>query len=193
MISKAYEILKDPISRQLYDLGKITSLNPHSRGREGNVTYEEFYSSKSGASYPSYYYNQWSEVETREENKSYKSKLEGVMLKMSLVLGAVLLYDIWRERRRKKKKQSVIDSETQKVAVGPLVFESPLVFVRDRPVDPAKLQEEMKRKQFRIKYENPKPRVSSQINRTRSKSKSETKVVELDQFMDNRKDKVIRE
>jgi len=63
--------------------------------------------------------------------------------------------------------------------------------VRDRPIDPMKLQEEMKRKGFRIEYEDQKPRTPNPHRKSRNKSHSETKVLDFNDFLEKRKDKVI--
>jgi len=189
-ISKAYEILRDPVSRQVYDLNKLTG-NLDTVTKQRNTTYEEYYTSNTA----SYYNNEWYGSEIRQHNGTVtgryheKSKFEGVLFKLSVALGVYFLYDLWQNEKKKRKKQKVIDSESQKVAVGPLVFESPLVFVRDRPIDPIKLQEEMKRKGFRIEYEDQKPRASNSHRKSRNKSHSETKVLDFNDFLEKRKDK----
>ena len=114
-----------------------------------------------------------------------------ILTKISMIIAGIALYNFGS--KPKKRKAELTDAQKAnaigKNAVGELVYESPLVFVREKPVDPAKLQEEMRQKQFRIEYvEPPKPKNAS-VKKFKVNSKSEgisgssSKVIGLKEFM----------
>lgn len=194
-ITKAYETLKNPLSRQIYDLDKTD----HSFTQEYET--KKYNESNSEASF---YNENTSDVSTMSEEKPRYgnavamnnnahggSILKDALTKISVIIAGIVLYKIWSKPKKRRGELSNVQKANAigKNAVGELVYESPLVFVRDKPVDPAKLQEEMKQKQFRIEYVEPPKSKSASAKKFRVKTKNDgshvstSRVIGLEEFM----------
>lgn len=145
VIAKAYETLKDPITRQIYDLSKS---NPHFNNEnqgehEGSTPYSKYYGAneQDGRSKEAYYNNKWygygqkkaSEDTLRDEysdirtNMSKTTLLDNMLFRAGLVVGIIILYD-GLQRYKKSRHNQFVDTQRE-VLNESGAFGSPLVFV----------------------------------------------------------------
>lgn len=180
--------MKNPLSRQIYDLHKTD----HSFAQEYETKYHQ--QSSSGQTSDNENTNEISTMNygnTVAVNYNSSQGSSTILSKIGVIIAGIVLYNFWS--KPKKRKGELTDAQKAnaigKNAVGELVYESPLVFVRDKPVDPAKLQEEMRQKQFRIEYVEPPKSKSTSAKKFRVNSKSEgisgssSRVIGLEEFM----------
>ncbi len=66
------------------------------------------------------------------------SIFESLFFRAALVVVVIFGYDMYRRYQTGKHKEFV-NTQKEIISQGPLVFDSPLVFVREKPIDPAKL------------------------------------------------------
>jgi len=183
IITKAYETLKDPISRQIYDLSKSNpnfNQDMESGGAEGSSAYSKYYTNnaQSNGQATDYYNNKWygygskkpGEESIRDEyanvrtNLAKESIFDNMVLRVSIVIGTVIVYDLWQRYKTGKHNQFVdvqkqlLRGTTSTSGVGAL--DPPLVFIKESPSN---------------------------------KSQENSQVIDLRDYIDERKEKVQRE
>lgn len=197
IVARAYEILKDPVERKLYDFRKTST----GSGSTMNPTTQEFYQRASSGGTTSrstnyyrnrddYYYTgfhtssghdyqeAWERYNREEENQEtlrarYYSNagstatppqptLFNTMIgRIAVIVALFGLYDMWRRQRNRgmsnpKANQLVHVKAGPTLSLGQMDFETHVGWGREEGMDAIRLQEEMKKKGFRIEY-NEKP------------------------------------
>lgn len=196
--------------RQVYDLGKN---NPHfsheaSEDTMGSASaYSRYYAANSQNSEQQkyeYYYNKWYEYGQKKEKEetmrdeyfnmrsrmAQSSIFENLFVRAAIVIGIIFVYDFYQKWKHSKHNQFV-KTQQEILAVGPVIFESPLVFVREKAIDPVKLQEEIKKKEFRIEYDyNHKGPTNPEAERAKKKYNKPKEIVNLNDYIEKRKVKI---
>lgn len=173
----------------------------------GSSAYSRYYGGNANNSEQQkyeYYYNKWyeygqkkSKEETiRDEYFNMRSRMaqssifENLFVRAAIVIGIIFVYDIYRKWKNSKHNQFV-KTQQEILAVGPVIFESPLVFIREKAMDPAKLQEEIRKKEFRIEYADPsKGPVSPMAEAAKKKYIKPKEIVNLNDYIEKRQIKI---
>jgi hypothetical protein len=171
----------------------------------GSTEYSRYYGAYNGFGEQKdkyeYYNNKWYEYGRKRQKEesirdeyynmrnrmSQSSIFDNLFVRAGLVIGLILVYDMYQRLVKKRHNEFV---QTQQEVVSTVVFESPLVFVREKPVDPVKLQEEIKKKEFRIEYETGQKTISPEAADALKKYKKKKEIIGLDDYIEKRKLKV---
>jgi len=212
-IGKAYETLKDPISRQVYDLGKANpnfSENPNDFNHQSSGEYSKHYSNyakSNDQSYSEYYDNKWhgygkeytTKRSSRDEYSEFRSTaytergFDNTITRIFLVVAFLLVLDFYNQYRKAKRREFV-DVQKELVKTGfnesPLIFQSNLVFIPPRRVTQEEIQKEMREKQFRIEYDTMPIKLSPEAEQMREKYHSKPKTIGLEEYIKKRQIKV---